>query len=53
MKCIYYLISTLDSTSHITVDLHEVGIGVWLIHVLSKDEAGHSNMKIHSSNYLE
>jgi hypothetical protein len=53
MKCIYYLTSTLDSTSHITDDLHEAGIGDWFIHVLSKDEAGLSTMKIHSSNYLE
>lgn len=53
MKCIYYLTSTLDSTSHITDDLHEAGISDWFIHVLSKDEAGLRKMKIHSSNYLE
>lgn len=53
MKCIYYLTSTLDSTSHITDDLHEAGINDWFIHVLSKDEAGLSNKKIHSSNYIE
>jgi hypothetical protein len=53
MKCIYYLTSTLDSTSHITDDLHKAGIGDWFIHVLSKDEAGLRKMKIHSSNYLE
>jgi hypothetical protein len=53
MKCIYYLTSTLASTSHITDDLHKAGIGDWFIHVLSKDEAGLRKMKIHSSNYLE
>lgn len=53
MKCIYYLTSTLDSTSHITDDLHEAGISDWFIHVLSKDEAGLSKMKVHSSNYFE
>ncbi|WP_411725659.1 hypothetical protein [Methyloglobulus sp.] len=53
MKCIYYLTSTLDSTGHISDDLHEAGIGNWFIHVLSKDEAGLSKKKIHSSNYLE
>lgn len=53
MKCIYYLTSTLDSTGHISEDLHEAGIGNWFIHVLSKDEAGLSKKKIHSSNYLE
>ena len=53
MKCIYYLTSTLDSTRHITDDLHKAGISDWFIHVLSKDEAGLRKMKIHSSNYLE
>lgn len=53
MKCIYYLTSTLDSTGHITDDLHDAGIDDWFIHVLSKDETGLSKKKIHSSNYLE
>jgi hypothetical protein len=53
MKCLYYLTSTLESTSHVTDDLHEAGIGDWFIHVLSKDEAGLSKKKIHSSNYIE
>lgn len=53
MKCIYYLTSTLDSTSQISDDLHKAGIGDWFIHVLSRDEAGLSKKKIHSSNYLE
>jgi hypothetical protein len=53
MKCIYYLTSTLKSTSQIADDLHGAGIGDWFIHVLSKDEAGLSRKKIHSSNYLE
>jgi len=53
MKCLYYLTSTLDSTRHITDDLHEAGIDDWFIHVLSKDETGLSKEKIHSSNYLE
>jgi hypothetical protein len=53
MKCLYYLTSTLASTSHITDNLHKAGINDWFIHVLSKDEAGLRKMKIHSSNYLE
>jgi hypothetical protein len=53
MKCLYYLTSTLDSTSQISDDLHDAGIGDWFIHVLSKDEAGLKKKKIHSSNYLE
>ncbi|MCL7419727.1 MAG: hypothetical protein M8364_02325 [Methylobacter sp.] len=53
MKCLYYLTSTLNSTSHITDDLHKTGINDWFIHVLSKDESGLNKEKIHSSNYLE
>jgi hypothetical protein len=53
MKCLYYLTSTLDSTSQISNDLHGAGINDWFIHVLSKDEAGLKKKKIHSSNYLE
>ena len=53
MKCLYYLTSTLDSTSKISDDLHQSGIDNWYIHVLSKDEAGIKKNKIHSSNYLE
>ncbi len=53
MKCIYYLTGTLESTGHIIDDLHKAGIGDWFIHVLSKDEAGLSKKKLHSSNYLE
>ena len=53
MKCFYYLTSNLDSTSHITDDLHKAGIDDWFIHVLSKDESGLNKKKIHSSNYLE
>ena len=36
IKCLYYLTSTLDSTRHITDDLHEAGIDDWFIHVLSE-----------------
>lgn len=53
MKCIYYLTSTLDNTSHIIDDLQDAGIDDWFIHALSKDEAGLSNEHIRSSNYLE
>ncbi|MDP6674682.1 MAG: hypothetical protein QGH93_07535, partial [Gammaproteobacteria bacterium] len=53
MKCIYYLAPTLDSTSSVSNDLHNVGVNDWFLHVISKDEAGLKKEKIHSSNYLE
>lgn len=53
MKCLYYLTSNLDSTRHITDDLHKAGIDDWFIHVLSKNESELNKEKIHSSNYLE
>lgn len=53
MKCMYYLTSTLDSSSHIADDLHQAGIKDWFIHFLSKDESGLKREKLHSSNYLE
>lgn len=53
MKCLYYLTATLESASKISNDLHKAGVDDWFIHVLSKNEAGLSKMKIHASNYLE
>jgi hypothetical protein len=53
MKCMYYLAPTLVSTHQISDDLHEVGIDDWHLHVVSKDEAGIKNEKLHSSNWLE
>ncbi len=53
MKCIYYLTSTLDSCNQISDDLHQTGVKDWFIHILSKDEAGLTKRKLHSSNYLE
>ncbi|HMB60226.1 MAG TPA: hypothetical protein VKN35_09970 [Xanthomonadales bacterium] len=53
MKCMYYLAPSLVSTHQISEDLHEVGIGDWLLHVISRDEAGLKKEKIHSSNWLE
>jgi hypothetical protein len=49
----YYLAPTLVSTNQISEDLHDVGIDDWHVHVISKDEAGLKNEKIHSSNWLE
>ncbi len=53
MKCMYYLAPSLVSTHQISEDLHDVGVDDWHVHVISKDEAGLKNEKIHSSNWLE
>jgi hypothetical protein len=53
MKCLYYLAPTLDSTLHISDDLHAVGVKDFFLHVISKDEAGLKIRNIHSGNYLE
>ena len=53
MKCFYYLAPSLDSTHSISDDLHEVGVEDWLLHVITKDEAGLKREHIHSSNYFE
>jgi len=53
MKCIYYLTSTLESSSNISNDLQQAGIGDWFIHFLSRDDSGIKRKKLHSSNYLE
>lgn len=53
MKCLYYLAPTLDSTHHISDDLHAVGVKDFFLHVISRDEAGLKQQHVHSSNYLE
>ena len=53
MKCLYYLTPTLDSSHHISDDLHEAGIDDWVFHILWKDEAWLKNKKLHFSNYIE
>jgi hypothetical protein len=53
MKCMYYLVPNLVSTHQVSVDLQDVGVDGWYVHVISKDEAGLKNEKIHSSNWLE
>jgi hypothetical protein len=53
MKCMYYLAPSLVSTHQVSDDLHAVGVDDWLLHVVSKDEAGLKKEKIHSSNWLE
>lgn len=53
MKCMYYLAPSLVSTHQISDDLHAVGISDWLLHIISKDEAGLKREKLHSSNWFE
>jgi len=53
MKCLYYLAPTLKETHRISDDLHEAGVSDWFLHVVSRDEAGLKNERLHSSNYLE
>lgn len=53
MKCMYYLAPCLVSTHQISDDLQDVGVDNWYVHVISRDEAGLKNEKIHSSNWLE
>jgi hypothetical protein len=53
MKCLYYLAPTLSETHRISGDLHDAGVNDWFLHVVSKDEAGLRQEKLHSSNYFE
>lgn len=53
MKCMYYLAPSLVSSYKICDDLKDIGIADWLIHVISKDEAGLKREHLHSSNWFE
>ena len=53
MKCIYFLTPTLASTESVSQDLHAVGVKDFFLHVVSRDETGLRQHRIHSSNYLE
>ena len=53
MKCMYYLAPSLPTSSRISEDLHDIGIADWLIHVISKDEAGLKQQQLQSSNWFE
>jgi hypothetical protein len=49
----YYLAPSLPTSSRISEDLRDIGIADWLIHVISKDEAGLAEQKLQSSNWFE
>lgn len=53
MKCMYYLAPSLVSSNKISQHLQDIGIADWLIHVISKDEAGLKQTQLHSSNWFE
>lgn len=53
MKCLYYIAPDLKDTRQVTADLRETGVMEWLMHVISKDEAGLRREQIQSGNYLE
>lgn len=53
MKCMYYLAPSLVSSHGISEDLERLGIPVWLVHIISKDEAGLKREQLQSSNWLE
>lgn len=53
MKCMYYIAPSLPSSHQISDDLQGIGIADWLIHVISKDEAGLRKERLHSSNWFE
>lgn len=51
MKCLYYLISSLDSAHAITSDLRSAGIVDWSTHIHSKNRTGTNIFKIYSGTY--
>ena len=53
MKCLYFLTPSLTSTDRVSVDLHDVGVQDFYLHVISRDERGLKQHQIHSSNYFE
>jgi hypothetical protein len=53
MKCLYFLASTLSTSHDVSDDLHEVGIKDFYLHVISRDESGLKQERIHTGNYLE
>jgi len=52
MKRLYYLTHQLDAVDNISKTLHEAGISDWNFHVLSKDKAGLTTHRIHSTTPL-
>lgn len=52
MKRLYYLTREIDAVDNISKTLHDAGISDWNFHVLSKDKAGLTTHRIHSTTPL-
>lgn len=52
MKRLYYLTHHIDAVDSISKTVHEAGITDWNFHVLSKDKAGLTTHRIHSTTPL-
>lgn len=52
MKRLYYLTHHIEAVDSISKTLHEAGISDWNFHVLSKDKAGLTTHRIHSTTPL-
>lgn len=53
MKRLFYLVDSIDSVEEISDDLHAHGITDWRFHIVSKDEAGLFNHRLHSASILD
>lgn len=53
MKRLFYLTESIDSVQSISDDLHENGVTDWRFHIISKDEAGLFNHRLHSASVLD
>lgn len=49
MKRLFYLVDQMDSVEAISEDLHQEGITDWRFHILSRDDAGLFNRRLHSA----
>jgi len=52
MKRLYYLTHDIDAADSISQTVHDAGITDWNFHVLSKDKAGLTTHRIHSTTPL-
>lgn len=50
MRRLFYLVSSIDSAADISRDLNEHGVKDWRFHVVSKDEVGLYQHRLHTAN---
>jgi len=53
MKCLYYVVPTLECTHQISDDLHAAGVKDFFLHVISTKQAELKQEHIHAGNYFE